>query len=75
LKYYGYTVGTVGSAPTQTYDQTVIVDLTGGKKPYTQNYLEKRFGVKVTTTMPDQAIQPGNASFIIILGRNETSNS
>ncbi len=28
------------------YDKTVIYDYTNGKKPYTINYLERRFGVK-----------------------------
>lgn len=74
LKTYGYNVGTVADAPTQSYENTVIVDLTNGKKPYTKNYLEKRFGVKATTKLPDETIQPGNASFVIILGQNETSN-
>lgn len=74
LKGYGYNVGTVADAPTQSYGKTVVVDLTKGKKPYTKNYLEKRFGVKVTSKLPDTAIQPGNASFIIILGQNETVN-
>jgi polyisoprenyl-teichoic acid--peptidoglycan teichoic acid transferase len=74
LKTYGYNVGTVDSAPTQSYEKTVVVDLTNGKNPYTKNYLEKRFGVKVTTKLPDATIQPGTASFVIILGQNETSN-
>lgn len=74
LKTYGYNVGTVDDAPTQAYEKTVIVDLTKGKKPYTKNYLEKRFGVKTTTKLPDEQIQPGDASFIIILGHNETTN-
>ena len=74
LKYYGYNVGTVGDAPS-SYQKTTIIDLSGGKKPYTKNYLEKRFGVKVVTKLPDTAIQPGNASFVIILGQNETSTS
>ncbi len=74
LKSYGYNVGTVADAPTQSYQNTVIVDLTKGKKPYTKNYLEKRFSRKVTTTLPDQAIQPGTADFVIILGHNETIN-
>jgi LCP family protein required for cell wall assembly len=30
------------------YTNTVIYDYTGGKKPYTINYLEQRFGVKST---------------------------
>jgi LCP family protein required for cell wall assembly len=74
LRAYGYTIGTVGDAPTQVYTDTVIVDLTKGKKPYTKNYLQKRFKVKVVTKLPDQAIQPGNASFVIILGSNETTD-
>lgn len=74
LRTYGYNVGTVADAPTSDYEKTVIIDLTKGKKKYTKNYLEKRFGVKVTTKLPDTALQPGNASFVIILGRNETIN-
>jgi len=72
LRTYGYNVGTVADAPTSDYEKTVIVDLTKGKKPYTKNYLEKRFGVKTTTKLPDTTIKPGSASFVIILGRNET---
>lgn len=74
LKTYGYNVGTVGDAPTQVYTDTVIVDLTKGKKPYTKNYLQKRFKVKVTTKLPDQTIQAGKANFVIILGSNETTD-
>jgi LCP family protein required for cell wall assembly len=74
LKSYGYNVGTVADAPTSDYEKTVIVDLTKSKKKYTKNYLEKRFGVKVTTKLPDTAIVPGNASFVIVLGQNETLN-
>jgi LCP family protein required for cell wall assembly len=72
LRTYGYNVATVADAPTSDYEKTVIVDLTKGKKPYTKNYLEKRFGVKTTTKLPDTTIKPGSASFVIILGRNET---
>lgn len=75
LKSYGYNVGTVTDAPSSSYEKTVIVDLNKSKKkPYTKNYLEKRFGVKATTKLPDSTIQPGNANFVIILGRNETIN-
>jgi LCP family protein required for cell wall assembly len=74
LRSYGYNVGTVADAPTSDYGKTVIVDLTNGKKPYTKNYLEKRFGAKSTTKLPNNTIQPGNASFVIILGQNETIN-
>jgi polyisoprenyl-teichoic acid--peptidoglycan teichoic acid transferase len=74
LKSYGYNVGTVDSAPTSSYTNTVIVDLSKGKDPYTKNYLEKRYGVKSTTTLPDNTIKPGNASFVIILGQDATLN-
>ncbi len=76
LKSYGYNVGVVGDAPTQTYAKTVIVDRTNGKKPYTAQYLKKRFNVdKTTTKLPDTAIQTQNADFVIILGEDETTNS
>lgn len=76
LKTYGYNVGTVGDAPTKNYTKTVIVDLTKGKKPYTAQYLKKRYNVsKVVTTLPDSTIQTQNADFVIILGQDETSSS
>jgi LCP family protein required for cell wall assembly len=76
LKGYGYNVTTVADAPSSSYTETVIVDLnkSNQKKPYTKNYLEKRFDVKATTKLPDQTIQPGTANFVIILGSNETTN-
>ncbi len=74
LRSYGYTVGIVGDAPASDYQQTVIVDLTKGKKPYTKNYLEKRFKVKATSKLPDTTIKPDTANFVIILGKNETLN-
>lgn len=46
LKSYNYNVVTVTTAAQQNYAHTVIYDYTGGKKPYTINYLENRFGVK-----------------------------
>lgn len=75
LRSYGYTVGVVGDAPTKTYSKTTIVDLTNGKKPYTAQYLKKRFNLsKLSTKLPDQTIQTQNADFVIILGENETVN-
>ncbi len=68
LKSYGYNVISAASAPTKTYTKSVIVDMRGGAKKYTKNYLEKRFGVTATTSMPDPAITPGDADFVIILG-------
>jgi LCP family protein required for cell wall assembly len=75
LKSYGYNVGTVGNAPTSNYQHTVLVDLAHGKDPYTQHYLEERFGVKATQKLPDQAIHPGNAQFMLILGEDEATHS
>jgi LCP family protein required for cell wall assembly len=70
LKSYGYNVVTVGDAPTHDYAKTILVDLTG-KKPFTKNYLEKRFDVKATSKLPDSNIQAGNADFVIILGSSQ----
>jgi LCP family protein required for cell wall assembly len=73
LKSYGYNVGTVGDAPTHAYQKTTLVDLTNGKDKYTQNYLEKRLGVKAVRKLPDTTIQPGSANFVIIIGQDEES--
>lgn len=76
LKSYGYNVSTVGDAPTKSYTKTVIVDMTKGKKPYTAQYLKKRYNLNQTTTkLPDSTIQTQNADFVIILGEDETTNS
>lgn len=69
LRSYGYNIGTVADAPTQNYQDTVIVDLTKGKKRYTKNYLQKRFDVKATAKLPDQTITTEGAHFVIILGQ------
>jgi len=71
LKSYGYNVTKVDNAPTSTYDKTVIVDLTNGVDKYTRHYLESRFGVKAVTALPDTTIQPGQANFVIILGKDQ----
>lgn len=71
LRTYGYIIGRVGDAPTKAYQKTVLVDLTGNKKPYTKNYLEKRFGVKADSQLPDSTIVPEGADFVIILGSSE----
>jgi LCP family protein required for cell wall assembly len=76
LKSYGYNVIKVDSAPTSDYAKTVIVDLTKGKKPYTKNYLLKRFGVKNTVSkLPDTTMQATGADFVIILGQDASANS
>lgn len=70
LRTYGYNVTVVGDAPTQDYAQTMLIDVTNGKKPFTKNYLEKRLEVKATTRVPE-GIQAQDVDFVIILGRSE----
>lgn len=75
LKSYKYNVVKVDNAPTQDYANTVIVDLSG-KHKYTKNYLEKRYKVKATRTIPAGIHIPEaeRSGFVIIIGRNETIN-
>lgn len=74
LKSYGYNIVSVGDAPSEVYTNTVLVNLRGDDKKYTKNYLEKRLGVTAVNSVPDPAIVPGEADFVIILGSNETSS-
>ena len=74
LKTYGYNVTTVASAPTNGYGQTILVDLTHGKDKYTKHYLEQRFNTTATSTLPDTAIAPGAADFILVLGTDESTS-
>jgi polyisoprenyl-teichoic acid--peptidoglycan teichoic acid transferase len=75
LKSAHYNVGLPTNADDH-YAKTVIYDYTGGKKPYTINYLEKRFGVKAQKmTVPSPSTSatgtPSPAPEIrIILGSN-----
>lgn len=73
LKSFGYNVIGVGNTPKLSFNQTQLIDLTGGKDKYTLNYLEQRFGVKATSQLPG-TIQAGQSDFILILGTNETSS-
>jgi LCP family protein required for cell wall assembly len=71
LKSYGYNVVKTGAYnPGQA--KTQLIDLSGGKDPYTKHYLERRFSVKATKQLPS-TVQSGGADFIIILGNNETT--
>ena len=57
LKLAHYNVMSPVNAPGIT-EQTVIFDYTSGKKPYTINYLEKRFGVKAVKANLPQTVSP-----------------
>lgn len=74
LKTYNYIIKKVGDVPkNQIFDNTFIVDLSNGEKPYTKQYLEKRYNL--TMVGPDQLPKKvkTNASFVIILGTNGRS--
>jgi LCP family protein required for cell wall assembly len=73
LKSYGYNILSVGDAPTKTYTDTILVDLTDGKKKYTLSYLQKRLGVTATNSLPDSTINSAGADFVIIIGTNDKS--
>ena len=73
LKSFGYTIVKVDNAPTRNYPKTVVVNLRNGSKKFTQNYLEKRFGVSAVSSIPDSTIDPSSADFVIILGSDQAS--
>jgi LCP family protein required for cell wall assembly len=73
LRSYGYNIGAIGNAPKRDYQKTILVDMRGGSKKYTKNYLEKRFGIGAVTSLPDSSIQPGTADFVIILGSDQAA--
>lgn len=74
LKSFGYTVTKVDNAPTRTYEKTIVVDLRGGSKKYTRNYLERRFNTTAVGSIPDPSIIPESADFVIILGNDQSTN-
>lgn len=67
LKSYNYNVIATVPADVTTHKTTQIIDTTGGKKPYTVQYLEKRFGVKATVVEP-VAGTPAPADIRVIVG-------
>jgi LCP family protein required for cell wall assembly len=71
IKGAGYNVPNVANAPSQAYTKTVIVDLSKGASPTTKKYLETTYGVTAVTQLPDAAIQPGSANFVVILGSDQ----
>jgi polyisoprenyl-teichoic acid--peptidoglycan teichoic acid transferase len=66
LKSYGYNVTNIGDTPTEDYQKTLVIDVTKYKK-YTKNYLEQRFKVTASASLP-VGIEAGTADFVIILG-------
>ena len=75
LKSYGYNIGTVANAPTEDYSSTKIIDLSGGAKKYTLNYLKNRFNVQNVDTQLPPGITAGSANIVIILGTDAASST
>jgi hypothetical protein len=66
LKSYNYNVIATVPADVTTHKTTQIIDTTGGKKPYTVQYLEKRFGVKATVVeQPTGIAAPADIRVIV----------
>lgn len=62
-----FNVTSVGSAVTTTYKDTVLVDLSNGKKANLVSSLEKELGINATTTMP-LAEKATTADVLLIVG-------
>jgi len=78
LKEYGYNViKTDSPASSSNPPTTTIVDLSKGLDKYTLHYLEARYGVTAVKKVPSNLgiTPPLNASFVIILGNDVTSNT
>lgn len=64
LRVYGYNVVGIDTAQETASSSTVVVDATGGSKPYTINYLERRFGVKAERRESNQT-NPADVTIVI----------
>lgn len=71
LRSYGYNVIRVGNTPSSGWTKTTLVDVSGGKKKYTKNYLEQRFSQKAVNRLDDTTIPTNGADFVIIVGSDE----
>ncbi len=66
LKSYGYNIVSVADAPKSDFAKSMLINVKG-QKVYTINYLEKRLGVKASSSLPAGFVA-GGADFVIILG-------
>jgi LCP family protein required for cell wall assembly len=73
LKTYGYTIGEVDNAPSQAFATTKLYAL-NSLNPYTQNYLEQRYDLKVedAAALPEGITT--SADFVLILGKDVLVN-
>ncbi len=70
LAVYQYNIIATGVAAQQTHKTSVIIDYTGGKKPYTVAFLQKRFKATLqrSSQKPNQAAGSAGADIDIIVG-------
>lgn len=68
LSGFGYNVVSAGTS-VLAGPKTQVFDLTGGKAPYTRNYLEKRYGTTARTTLASGLIVPSGTQFVILVGK------
>lgn len=66
-----YAITMVADMPNKTNAaKTVVVDLTGGKKPNTLRYLENRYSTTGLRSLPNSSLRPGQVDFVIIIGQD-----
>ncbi|HSX41221.1 MAG TPA: LCP family protein [Candidatus Saccharimonadales bacterium] len=73
LQAYSYNVVATLSAPTNDHQASTIIDYSGGKKPYTLQYLEKRFGIKAGKAVKPTTLSAGETQIpdiVVIIGAN-----
>lgn len=73
LESFGYKVDSVQDAPTSDYLSSVIINVSGGS-PYTERYLEQRFGSRSVGFEPRIDAEQYGTDFVIIVGANESFN-
>ncbi len=72
LESFGYNVAPPQSAELSNYQETVLVDLTGGEKKYTKRYLEQRMKTFASSRLPSGvSINTEGIDFVILIGQNE----
>ena len=71
LKNYGYNVVKTSNAQ-KTYAKTYVIDYTGGQKPFTLSFLQKRLSAEQNTMQP---VAGSATEILIILGENYQPSS
>lgn len=71
LKGYNYNVINTKTADRVDYATTQLIDYSGGKKPYTVRYLEKRFGLKAqqaqSVAPKSSTVSPAQQQYDVVL--------